>query len=89
MARWLIDISKKERLYTPGKPGKPFLGPIYYFVNHGDLKELTEAQRLALVLNESCVQQGKGMFCWYPEYMHNVMILFYNIELLIKHRTNQ
>ena len=81
--RPLSSISKEERLHTPGSSS---LSQSYHIIHNAALTNLTDAQLLALILNESCVEQGKGFFCWFPEYMDNVMILFCNIELPKKDR---
>ena len=84
--RPLSSISKEERLHTPGDPS---LSQSYHIIHNGALIKLTDAQVLALILNESCVEQGKGFFYWFPENLHNVMLLFCNIELPKKDHTKR
>ena len=77
MVKLLSSIKPKQRLHTPGEP---YPGEPYLILDNDILKELTDAQLLALTLNECCVDRGRGIFMWFPECMHNVTMLFYNIS---------
>ena len=86
MVRLLSSISKEQPLHTPGSP---YPGEPYHVYDNGTIKELTDAQLFALTLNERCFRFGRGAFFWYPEYVHNVTMLFYSVTLLKKDRTKQ
>ena len=58
------------------KPGRPDLwqGSYTQFDPfRGIQRVLTDVEMLALTLNEICALQGKGLFLWNPEPLHNVM----------------
>lgn len=75
MAQLLSIMSKDERFHTPRRPN--LRQGVQNDLN-GTL--LTQAQLLALTLNELCVLQGKGLFAWLPNYAHNVTVLPYDEE---------
>ena len=77
MAQLLSSIKSEQRLNAPGGP---FPWERYQLFVNDTLKELTDAQLFALILNESCVHRGRGFFVWFPKQMHNVTMLFYTFS---------
>lgn len=81
-AQLLINMSKDERFYISGTlhlKQNVFLDSITL---------LTDAQLLAMTLNEICVLRGKGEFFWIQEYETRVSTLFHGNTLPSKCRTD-
>lgn len=78
MTNLLSAMSKDVRFHTPGRPD--LKRDVFTFYK-GTADVLTDAQLVALTLNEICVLQGKGQALWYPRHHNNVIILFYDSRL--------
>lgn len=85
MGPLLSNISKDHRFHRPGTADLAQDVKVFV-VDTPDA--LTDAQLLALTLNEICVLKGKGHFIWYPSHLHNVMTLFHDTQLWSEHRTD-
>lgn len=71
MAQLLSSMTKDERFHTPGRPN---LKQGVRHVINDTTTALTDAQLLALTLNEICVLRGNGQVSWLPQYEHSVII---------------
>ena len=81
-AQLLINMSKGERFHTPGTLDLNQ----NVFLDSSTL--LTDAQLLAMTLNEICVLRGIGQFFWIQEHETGVSALFQGNTLPSKCRTD-
>lgn len=78
MAQQLSSMSRLERFHTPGRVD---LKQGVQIDCNGVAKVLTDAQLLALTLNEIAMLKGKGLFLWVPAHAQNVTVLSVNITI--------
>ena len=65
----LTSLTKSYRFHTPEKPDLKHGVRAYY---NGTTFTLSDAQIIALTLNEICAQQRHGIFYWLPSFTNNV-----------------
>ena len=84
-AQLLNQMSKDERFHIPGRLDlKQDVG-----IEPPSIMLITDAQLLAMTLNEICVLRGKGQFFWIPKYEYKVSTLFHGNTLPSKFRTDR